>query len=77
MDDIERRLEVAERKLERIKGIVQEWYDKQGHDQCHYYPELFRELAPIVEVKIIDPHLPPRAEFKRGCKMFQDEIYRK
>lgn len=29
------------------KKIIQEWLDKQGHDRCWYYPDLFMKLAVI------------------------------
>ena len=65
-------------KLAQIERIVQEWTDQQGHDRCWYYPDLYRR---IIDVLGIEPKLalglPPRPEFERGCKRYQDEEYGK
>lgn len=61
-------------QCDEIKAIVQEWTDKQGHNRCWYYPELFRKLAKILSIKG-EPKQVPRAEFERGCSQFQDEEY--
>lgn len=63
-------------KLERVKAIVQEWLDQQGHDRCWYYPELFSRL--VLELELTptrEPSLPPREEFERGCRQYTDEQY--
>lgn len=63
-------------KLEQAKIVLQEWLDKQGHDRCWYYPEIFSKLVDILEVKATkDPSLPPRKEFEEGCKKYQQEQY--
>lgn len=63
-------------KLDKIKQIVQEWLDKQGHDRCWYYPELFNKLAEVLDIKQRAPScLPPRSEFMVGCHKYQDEQY--
>ena len=59
----------------RAKQIIQKWVDKQGHDRCWYYPELFRELADLFGVKASDPGLPPEEEFKAGCERYRKEEY--
>lgn len=61
---------------DQVKAITQEWADKQGHERCHYYPELFRRLAEVLGVKSqFDPCLPLRPEFEKGCRRYQDEEY--
>jgi hypothetical protein len=51
--------------------------DKQGHERCWYYPDLFRRLATLFEVvPTVEPQLPPRPEFELGCRRYQDEEYR-
>lgn len=66
-----------EGKVERARAILQEWVEKQGHDRCWYYPDLFKELAEILEVPLtIDPKLPPLDEFKNGCERYQQEEYK-
>jgi len=63
-------------KLERAKSVIQEWMDKQGHDRCWYYPDLFMKLAEIFDVKPSkEPNLPPLQEFKKGCERYQKEEY--
>lgn len=61
---------------DQVKAITQEWADKQGHERCHYYPELFRRLAEILGIKSqVEACLPPRSEFEKGCRRYQDEEY--
>lgn len=67
----------AEIKFSKAKKIIQEWIDKQGHERCWYYPDLFRKLAEIFEITpSIEPHLPPLEEFREGCKKYQTEEFR-
>ena len=61
--------------LEQTRSLVQEWVDKKGHDQCHYYPEIFRKLVDVLGIKWSDPGLPPEGEFKDECDQFRGEIY--
>ena len=50
-------------KLTQIRSVVQEWANKQGHDRCWYYPDLFRQIAAILELELPKtPVLPPRVE---------------
>ena len=57
------------------KALVEEWANKKGHDQCHYYPDIFRKLVEVFEIEYEDPELPPRCEFKEGCRQYQIELY--
>ena len=60
------------------KLLIQQWLSKQGHDQCHYYPDIFGQLAKLFEIEpTIDLNLPPREEFRRGCHQFEDTLYDK
>jgi len=69
MEDIETRYNEA-------KQIIQEWVDKQGHDRCWYYPDLFSRLVEIFEIKTTkDPSLPSLEEFIEGCRRYQNEEY--
>ena len=69
-------MEELERKYNKARGIIQEWIDKQGHDRCWYYPDLFRRLAEIFEVRPSrEPNLPPLEDFEKGCKRYQNEEY--
>ena len=66
-----------EEKLDKAKRVIQDWADKQGHDRCWYYPELFRELVEIFEIKLSkNPSLPPLDEFKKVCEKYQKEEYK-
>ena len=63
-------------KCERAKQILTEWIDQQGHDRCWYYPDLYRKLIEVFDIKPSkEPNLPPKAEFEQGCKRYQDEEY--
>ncbi len=64
-------------KLDEVREIVQEWVDKKGHDKCHYYPELFKRIAEILEISInpLDFELPPRPEFRKMCGKYEEELY--
>ena len=65
-----------EAKIKQARIILQEWVDKQGHERCWYYPDLFKKLADVLEVKTTKaPSLPPIAEFKKGCEKYQEEEY--
>jgi hypothetical protein len=61
---------------EQVKDLIEEWDGKQGHDKCHYYPEIFRAVAAAVGAKLRETHdLPPLQEFQVGCRQQQDELY--
>jgi len=65
-----------EKKYSDAKSVIQEWTDKQGHDRCWYYPELFRKLVDIFEIRQSKKSaLPPLEEFERGCERYQREEY--
>jgi hypothetical protein len=58
------------------RAVLREWLDKQGHDRCHYYPEIFNELSQLFGLKATkEAALPPRKEFEAGCARFADEEY--
>jgi hypothetical protein len=60
------------------KTILQDWANKQGHERCHWHPEILQKLADLFGVEpTVEPELPPRAEFEEGCKRYQDEEYGK
>lgn len=62
--------------LLEVRTLLQEWIDKQGHEQCWYYPEIFRKLCEILEVTITKSmNLPPRAEFGQECRRYEKEVY--
>ena len=60
----------------QVRRIIQTWLDKQGHDRCWYYPDLFRELAAALDLKsTVPPKLPTLEEFREGCRWYQSEEY--
>lgn len=62
--------------LKQIQELVKGWLNKQGHDQCWYYPDIFLEIAKIVDADLTNqPNLPSLAEFQEGCRKYQKEIY--
>ncbi len=70
-------MKTPEEKLEEAKRILQAWQNKQRHDRCWYYPDLFRELCVVLEVTPTnDPDLPTIEEFQEGCTQFQADEYR-
>ncbi len=64
-------------QLRQVREIVQEWADKQGHERCWWFPELFRRLADVLAIEPrVEPGLPLlRDEFEQGCRRYQDEQY--
>lgn len=66
-----------EQKVADAKKIIKEWADKQSHDRCWYYPDLFRRLATLFDINLeTNPSLPPLEEFKKGCEKYQQEEYK-
>jgi hypothetical protein len=63
-------------KLQKIREIIQTYDNKRGHDRCWYYPDLFEEIAKVVDVSLNNhPILPDRATFEEGCKKYQDQQF--
>lgn len=61
----------------QARSILQEWTDKQRHDRCWYYPDLFGRLCDLYEIQPkIEPHLPSEEEFKEGCEKYRREEYK-
>jgi hypothetical protein len=59
-----------------VKAIIQSWLDKQGHEKCWYYPDLFMNLAGLLDLQSKhQPALPSRDEFEKGCKRYQDQEF--
>ncbi len=56
--------------------LIETWVNKQGHDRCWYFPELFEDLAKLYRIDFPKTlGLPSREEFECGCKKYQDEQY--
>ena len=69
-------MDPATKQNQEAKRAIQEWVDKQGHDRCWYYPELFTRLVEIYEIKPTKKtSLPPIEEFEEGCTRYQFEEY--
>ena len=61
--------------LNRARELIQSWLDKQGHNKCWYYPEIFRQLAALFGITEGIGNLPPLSEFQGGCRRYQADIY--
>jgi hypothetical protein len=63
-------------KLNKVKEILLEAIEKEGHERCWYHPDLFQKLIDLLEIKTAkNLCLPPRKEFEQGCKNYQEEQY--
>lgn len=58
------------------RDVLQEWVNKQGHERCWYYPDIFEKLCKYLEVEKNNmPLLPPRPEFRENCQKYEAEQY--
>lgn len=63
-------------KLQKATNSLQKWVNKQGHDKCWYYPDIFLELCQIFDIEPHShPNLPSPEDFNKGCLRYQKEIY--
>jgi hypothetical protein len=66
-------------KCDNIKSIVEEWINKQGHDKCWYYPDLFHKLIKELNIKLsldqLVEKLPTKEGFKAGCDKYIQETF--
>lgn len=67
-----------ENKFRETITILKNWANLKGQDNCWYHPEILKELCDIWNIPINNnSQLPPRNEFEKGCKSYQDKIYGK
>ncbi len=51
----------------KAKQLLEEWSAQQSQERCWYYPDIFRSLATIFNVRLrFEPKLPLRREFEAG-----------
>jgi hypothetical protein len=63
-------------KVGAARSALERWINQQGHERCWYYPEIFNELVQILGVEQTAPsRLPPLAEFRQGCRRYQEEEF--
>lgn len=62
-------------QLLRIRELIQLWMDKQGHDSCWYYPDIFEQIRDVLNMKMDNKANISRAEFEEGCRRYQKELY--
>lgn len=65
----------SQEKLERIESLVRTWVEKQGHERCWYYPEIFDAIARELGVVVEERGLPSREEFAEGCRRYQEQEF--
>ncbi len=65
-----------ETRMQLVRDLVQGYVNRQGHDRCWYLPELFDKLAKTLDIEpTVQPGLPSREEFEKGCRRYQNEQY--
>lgn len=64
------------KKKRKIRKLIQKWVNKQGHDACWYYPDIFEEIMSVLKMKKIKKKLPTIEKFDKGCKQYQKEIFK-
>lgn len=64
-------------KLSQISEIIVTWDSYQGHQACWYYPELFKQIAAVLNINLINNHnpLPRECEFKEQCGRYRRTLY--
>lgn len=60
---------------DNLKQAVQAWINKQGHNACWFYPEIFGYIAGTLGLSYPDMHMPSEQDFQDGCKRFTKQIY--
>lgn len=59
-------------KEQEAKELIQSWANKEGHDRCWYYPDIFESLADHFQVENNNHALlPTLEEFECGCDKYQ------
>jgi hypothetical protein len=70
------RLCAHKESLDRIRSLVLEWANKQDHDACWFYPEIFREIAAELQLNVRSkPMTLSITVFEEGCKKYRAEIF--
>jgi hypothetical protein len=62
-------------KLDRVTTLINDWVNKQGEENCWWFPELLEQLAAILEIPLKAPSLPPIEKFREGCRRYTNEQY--
>lgn len=74
--DIDEVLYVGTTGIKTVVDLVKEWDQKQGHDKCHYYPEIFGAIASKLGIVLKnDPLNVTEAEFRQGCDQYTKELF--
>lgn len=59
-----------------VKELLIKWANLSGQDKCWHHEDILTKLCEVFEIPILEkPVLPPRCEFEKGCKDYQDKIY--
>lgn len=60
--------------IQSVRQAVEEWNNKQGHDKCHYYPEIFRKILDLLGIPENKNVELSEAEFQSGCDIFRKDL---
>lgn len=75
---MQRNLRIADnlKKQIEVANQIEEWANKQGHDRCWYYPDIFAIIVKVLGINVSStPTLPSPDEFKVGCALYHKEQY--
>ena len=61
--------------LTKVRAVVREYATKQGHEKCHYHPDLFDKLVTLLDIYVPKADVLTREEFIAGCNRYQKELY--
>lgn len=60
----------------KTRKILQAYTNRQGHDKCHYNPEVLDSLLDLYHVKCTRPNkLPLKSEFDAECDIYSTRLY--
>jgi hypothetical protein len=64
-----------EAKLKIGQELLQSWIDKQKHDRCWFYPDIFMQLCQLHGLTVnMTPDM-TEEEFEKGCAQFRKELF--
>jgi hypothetical protein len=58
-----------------VRAELQQWADLEGHDRCHWHPEILTKLCRVLGIAVLPKAMPSRKEFEEGCRLYADGEY--